>query len=271
MADLETSRWSLRITILCFLALIAIGLFGSCSGEKKKTLNSETLDEDISSHSTAQASSKVFDVSIYVSLYNNGNARVKEVWDVSLGKGTEMYLGRHDLGDIQIRDLSVTDETGSSYIYDESWDSNRSLAEKKNHCGLNPIPRGYELCWGIGEYGRHIYSINYLLTNLVKSLNDFDMIHFTFYDRNALNAEHVKLTIEKPDFAIDTDTGIWGFGFDGYVWREGGKAYLESESMLTGDNYMNVLMRFHKGIFDSSSVSDCSFQDVLDKVMPKDK
>lgn len=268
---METSQWSSRITILCFLSFIAIGIWSSCSGEKNKALDSELSDINIEMHSMTQASTKAFEVSIYVTLYNNGNARVKEVWDVSHGKGTEMYLGRHNLGDIQIRDLSVTDETGSSYIYDESWDVNRSLAEKKYHCGLNPIPRGYEICWGIGEYGRHTYNISYLLTNLVKSLNDYDMIHFTFYDRNALNAEHVKLTIEKPDFAIGTDTGLWGFGFDGYVWREGGKAYLESESMLTGDNYMNVLMRFHKGIFDSSSVSDCSFQDVLDKAMPKDK
>ena len=215
----------------------------------------------------AAAQNKVHDVDITVTLATDGSAQVREVWDMTLSRGTEVYLGRENLGDIRILDLTVSDETGTTYKTDRSWDTERSFDGKKNHCGLNSIAGGYEICWGIGEYGHRTYTVDYTLTNLVKSLDDYDMIHYQFYTPNDFQGEHVKVTLEKPGFVMDTLTRIWAFGYDGYIWREDGKVIAESENPLDPANSVIVLMRFDKGTFASESVQERPFQVVLDKAL----
>ena len=215
----------------------------------------------------AAAENKVHDVDISVVLNTDGSAQVREVWDMTLSRGTEVYLGRENLGDIKILDLTVSDETGETYETERSWDTDRSFERKKNRCGLNSISGGYEICWGIGEYGHRTYTVSYTLTNLVKSLDDYDMIHFQFYTPNDFQGEHVKVTIEKPGFEMDTLTRIWAFGYDGYIWREDGKVIAESENPLEPSHSIIVLMRFDKGTFLSKSVQERPFSAVLDRAL----
>ncbi|MBQ5438151.1 MAG: DUF2207 domain-containing protein, partial [Bacteroidales bacterium] len=215
----------------------------------------------------AAAQNKVHDVDITVTLATDGSAQVREVWDMTLSKGTEVYLGRENLGDISIRDLTVSDEQGETYQTDRSWDVDRSFERKKGHCGLHSISDGYEICWGIGEYGHRTYTVEYTLTNLVKSLEDYDMIHYMFYTPNDFRGEHVKVTIEKPGFEMDTLTRIWAFGYDGYIWREDGKVIAESENPLEPSHDIILLMRFDKGTFEPTSVQERPFQVVLDRAL----
>ena len=215
----------------------------------------------------AAAQNKVHDVDITVTLATDGSAQIREVWDMTLSRGTEVYLGRENLGDIKILDLTVSDETGETYKTDRFWDTERSFEKKKGHCGLNSISNGYEICWGIGEYGHRTYTVDYTLTNLVKSLDDYDMIHYQFYTPNDFSAEHVKITLQKPGFEMDTLTRIWAFGYDGYIWRENGTVIAESENPLESSHSVIILMRFDKGIFDSKSVQERPFQVVLDRAL----
>ena len=215
----------------------------------------------------AAAQNQVHDVDITVTLATDGSAQIREVWDMTLSRGTEVYLGRENLGDIKIQNLTVSDETGETYKTDRSWDTERSFDRKKGHCGLNSISNGYEICWGIGEYGNRTYTVDYTLTNLVKSLDDYDMIHYMFYTPNDFRAEHVKVTVEKPGFVMDTLTRIWAFGYDGYIWREDGKVIAESENPLEPSHDIILLMRFDKGTFDSKSVQERPFQVVLDRAL----
>ena len=213
------------------------------------------------------AQNRVHDVDITVTLGTDGSAQIREVWDMTLSRGTEVYLGRENLGDIKILDLTVSDDTGATYDTDRHWDTERSFERKKGHCGLNSIGGGYEICWGIGEYGHRTYNVSYRLTNLVKSLDDYDMIHYQFYTPNDFQGEHVKVTIEKPGFVMDSLTRIWAFGYDGYIWREDGKVIAESESPLEPSHSIIILMRFDKGIFQSESVQERPFQVVLDRAL----
>ena len=215
----------------------------------------------------AAAQNKVHDVAITVTLDTDGSASVREVWDMTLTSGTEVYLGRENMGDIRIRDLRVADETGLVFQTERSWDTGRSFARKAGRCGLNDIEGGWEICWGIGSYGHHVYTVDYRLTHLVKSLDDYDMIHSQFYTRNAFRADHVKVTVGKPGFAIDTLTRIWGFGYYGRSVREDGKAVFESGRPLDPDHSVIVLMRFDKGVFAPESVQDRPFQAVLDRAL----
>lgn len=215
----------------------------------------------------ATAQNSVHDVDITVTLATDGSAQIREVWDMILSRGTEIYLSRENLGDIRIQNLTVSDETGATYKTDRGWDTERSFERKRGHCGLNSVANGYEICWGIGEYGHRTYTVEYTLTNLVKSLDDCDMIHYMFYTPNDFRAEHVKVTLEKPGFVMDTLTRIWAFGFDGYIWREDGKVIAESENPLGGSHDIIILMRFDKGTFESKSVQERPFQVVLDRAL----
>ena len=215
----------------------------------------------------AAAQNQVHDVDITVELATDGSASIQEVWKMTLTRGTEVYLGRENLGDIKILDLTVSDDTGATYVTDRRWDTDRSFEKKRGHCGLNSISGGYEICWGIGEYGERTYTVNYTLSNLVKSLDDYDMIHYQFYTPNDFRAEHVKVTIEKPGFVMDTLTRIWAFGYDGYIWREDGKVIAENENPLEPSHSIIVLMRFDKGTFASESVQERPFSAVLDRAL----
>ena len=140
----------------------------------------------------------IHDINVNVRLYRDGSAMVSEVWNMTLGEGTEVYVQRANLGDIEISDLSVTDETGTMYAFE------KSRAAKAGRCGFNRISGGVELCWGIGDYGTHEYNIRYKMTNLVKSLDDYDMIHFKFVDESDARPEHVKVTFETQNAPMDT-------------------------------------------------------------------
>ena len=215
----------------------------------------------------AAAQNKVHDVDITVTLATDGSAQVREVWDMTLSRGTEVYLGRENLGDIKILDLTVSDETGETYKTEHGWDTERSFEKKRGRCGLHAINGGYEICWGIGEYGHRTYTVDYTLTNLVKSLDDYDMIHYMFVTPNDFHTEHAKVTISKPGFVMDSLTRIWAFGYDGYIWREDGSVIAESENPLDPSHDIIVLMRFDKGTFESQSVQERPFQVVLDRAL----
>lgn len=215
----------------------------------------------------ALADDRVNDLDIRVTLADDGSAHIREVWDMTLSRGTEVYLGRENLGDMEIRNLTVSDDEGKRYITESDWDTDRDIDEKAGRCGLNYTRDGVEICWGIGDYGRHVWTVDYTLTNLVKSLQDYDMIHYEFVTENDFKTDHAKVTIEKPGFVMDSLTLIWGFGFGGRIWQEDGRVVTESDETLRPGDEVIVLMRFDKGVFDSPSVQDRPFREVLDMAL----
>lgn len=207
------------------------------------------------------------DVDVRVRLYNDGSAVVSETWELTANEGTEMYLPRENMGDMEISEFSVTDETGAQYAFEGRWDVNRSLSQKAGRCGINRTRSGYELCWGIGSYGSHVFNIRYVMSNVVKSLNDYDMLHVQFVnDEMASPPAHVKVTVEALPQQIDTSwVRMWGFGYIGTTAFEDGKAVFESSEHFRYESSIIALMRFDKGVFSPLSVRDMDFQDEQDK------
>ena len=212
----------------------------------------------------------IHDISVNVRLYRDGSAIVSEVWKLTAEEGTEVYVPRTNLGDIEISDLSVSDETGRIYDFERNWDPDRSLARKAGRCGFNRVPGGLEICWGLGSYGDHTYSVRYKMTNVIKSLNDYDMLHLQLVnDELAAPPAHVKVTVEAQNAQIDTSwVRIWGFGFVGEAsFEEEGKVVYESTEHFRYESSVIALMRFDKGVFEPESVQDRDFQTVLDRAM----
>ena len=216
---------------------------------------------------------KVRDLDINVTLYKSGVALIHECWDVHTGNDiTEWYLPRENLGDIEIMNFSVLSDK-QQLTDDGEWDVDRSRRQKAGKYGIVHKRNGVELCWGIGEYGDHIYDAFYIMTNTVKSLNDYDCFHMQLVnDELKAPPQHVRVSIfpdEKMDVQLDTtNTRAWGFGYNGTVsFVEGGGVVFESSAPFGYYSSVIALLRFDKGIFDSPSVQERDFEEVLDRAM----
>ncbi len=212
---------------------------------------------------------QIRDIDIRCSLDQQGSAHITEVWDVTVAGGTEWYLVRENLGDIEIMDLAVSDG-GASFVNEGAWDIDRSLSGKAGRCGLHRTGAGYEICWGVGSYGDHVFTVSYTMTNVVKSLDDYDMIHIQFIsDELSSSPRHARVEVSIPGVEIDTvNTRLWGFGYYGDARFEDNSLVCESTRELDYHSSVIMLARFDKGmISDPQSVQEREFQAVLDNAM----
>ena len=221
---------------------------------------------------------RVYDLDITVTLYSSGIAGVHEVWDLDTGDGiTEWYLPRENLGDIEISKLKVLDEQyngGQPFSDVGEWDVDLSRRQKTGKSGIVHKYDGVELCWGIGDYGHHVFHVFYTMKNAVKTLNDYDMFHMQLVnDELKSPPEHVRVTIETDQKSVkavlDTvNTRIWGFGYEGTTaFMDDGTVVFESSEPFGYYSSVIALLRFDKGMFDSPSVQERDFQAVLDRAM----
>lgn len=205
------------------------------------------------------------DVDITLTLLPDGTASIQERWDVCAADGTEWYLVRGNLGDIEIGNLAVSDESGRAYVNEGSWDTQRGIAEKAGRCGIVRKRDGAEICWGIGSLGDHVFDVSYTMSRSVKSLNDYDMLHLqTVSPGLSSPPRHVRVTVRAQQHQLDTaNTRAWGFGFAGRVdFRDGAVVYESTEAFVRNSSVI-VLLRFDKGMFDSPSRQDRDFADAL--------
>lgn len=212
---------------------------------------------------------EIRDIDVDITLMPDGTAEVSERWDVCAASGTEWYLVRRNLGDIRIGDLEVRDESGLEYVNEGEWDTERSISQKAGRCGIVTKDDGAEICWGIGSLGDHVFNVSYSMSRSVKTLSDFDMLHLQTVSPGLSSApEHVKVSVRALEHRLDTtNTRAWGFGYEGTVEFSDGAVVYESTEPFMSNSSVIVLLRFEKGMFDSPSVQDRSFGDVLATAM----
>jgi len=213
---------------------------------------------------------EVRNLDIQVSLLPKGSIVIYEKWDINTGDDiTEWYLVRENLGDIEVGGLQVMDETGTEFTFDEEWDIHRTLEQKARHCGIVHKKDGVELCWGVGSHGDHVFHAFYYMTNAIKTLNDYDMLHMQLVSPGLSSPpRHVKVTIECDDVQLDTlNTRMWAFGFVGTTAFEDGKVVFESTEPFSEDDSVIALLRLEKGVFHSQSVQDRYFIEAYQQAM----
>ena len=198
---------------------------------------------------------------ISMDIYVNsvGNATVTEVWTCNVNQGTEVYHPYYNLGNSQIKDLTVT-EKGKAYETLSTWNTSGTLSSKAYKCGINKISNGIELCWGITEYGSHVYTVKYTITNFVSSLYDSQMIYWTLipYEfSNSIGAAYIKI---HTDFNILDSVGVWGYGnYGGTAYVYDGYIEMQSDGRLDTDEYMTILVKFPEGTFQTTNTLDHDF------------
>ena len=211
---------------------------------------------------------RVRDIDIQAVVRDDGAIDIVEKWDVCVASGTEWYLVRNNLGDIVIKDFAVNDNVQGPLRNVGSWDVDASRQRKAGKCGINRTDSGLELCWGIGEYGDHVFTVSYTMANACKSATDADYLHIQFISPGINpSPEHASLSIRLADRQIDTTFArAWGFGYDGIVeFSEDGSVVFETDEAFGSRSSMIALVRFDKGVIHPVSRSARTFEEVRER------
>ncbi len=204
------------------------------------------------------------DLNIKVVLSKNGDARITETRLMTIDDmGTECYIGLANMGESQIKDLTVSDETGTQFL-NVNWDIDETRAWKTYKCGIVTTRRGYELCWGLGAEGERTYITSYTMTGLVHGYPDADAIRHVFLDTSVSpKPDHAKITIMTTDstMVINPDScGIWGFRFEGELWFENSTIVAETTKPMSSEAGLYVMVQFPKGMFEPTIWENDTFE-----------
>ncbi len=212
---------------------------------------------------------RTVDTKVYID--ENGDALIKQHWDVNVVKGTEWYIPIGNLNGSSVRGLQVF-ENGIEFENDgREWDSSRSRMQKTGRCGIvDKGSDGVELCWGQGEYGDHEWDIQYVVLGLVQSLNDYDAFNYMFVNPGMIAApEHASISFRRLDGGgrFNTDsTRFWFFGCEGEsVLQEDGTIFFETDRPMPSDGRLIAMLRFEKGVFSAHNKRDMDFEKMQKK------
>lgn len=202
-------------------------------------------------------------INLDVILQSDGSAVITETWDVrGVSSGTEYYKALDNMDGMSVHSLLVWDESGTQYKTLDDWDTNLSREEKSGTCGILKTSDGYELCWGIGSYGDHQYTIRYTLEGLVKDYGDYAGFYHQFISELSSAPESTYIKIWMPDTRLTADNArIWAYGFTGEAGNGNDDSLnVFSSEALGSRDYMNVLCRFDRSLFPLAPKTDMSFE-----------
>lgn len=197
-------------------------------------------------------------------IQEDGSAHIQEIWDMDINKGTEVYKVFNKMGASQISHLKVTDENGLQYQNIGEWDTNASRKQKNGKCGLVTKSNGYELCFGIGDYGKRKYTFEYDVSHFVKAYGDKEQgFNYAFFSDMSLKPNKATVTISSPYQFNENNAAIWAFGYEGDVVFEDGKVVMKTKGSYMKGSKMQLLMRIDDGTFSNAYQTSQYFRDIL--------
>lgn len=202
---------------------------------------------------------------IHTYIHEDGSATITENRHAYLTEGTENYDVIENLGESKIIDFSVT-EDGREYEFTEDWDINDSRENKAYRNGIIETEDGYELVWGIGDYGYHEYVLQYTVTNFIKQLEDSQVLFWRYVnDQTNIPPAQLTIVIEADKALTQEEEQIWGFGFDGDIHFEEGTVIARSNSPLSWEDYATILIRFNDGLFEAKDRLFYTFEEIKEE------
>lgn len=197
---------------------------------------------------------------VNVKLEKNGDAKIEINWKQYDDRGTEHFIRLGNLYKTEVKDFKVY-KNDKEYTVIDNWDISKSREEKKDKAGIFYDDSTVELCFGIGDYGDNEFKINYTLSNMVYALDDYDMLYFTFINKDMSDeAQKAEVIISCDEGLKKEDCLFWGFGYDGNIDLKDNKIYMTKTGSLSKDEAMTALIRFNKGIFTPLEKIDKNFQ-----------
>lgn len=203
----------------------------------------------------AAEENKINSIHIAVELHDNGSATIKETRNMETYEHTELYIVLENLGDTYLEDFKVEGFSEKSF-----WAIEDSFEEKSNQYGVIYTDDGYELAWGISEYGQPEYEIEYTLTNLVRNLADGQALFWNFDSFLSLPTDQLTFEMSAPFLLEDEVLDYYGFGFEGPIAIEDG-VLTWSGSGLDENNDVIVLVQFPEKTFNTFSSVDMTLEE----------
>lgn len=213
------------------------------------------------------AANQVNTMDIQADIYEDGSMYITQNWEGSFEEGTESYIPINAPDYLTISGLTVSDQKGS-YDTVSNWNIDWSFEEKARKCGIHTTDKGFEICFGISQYGQNRYAIEYKLDNVVGSYSDMDGVNFRFVnDGMNTTPTDVKVEIRLADGTPITDeiADIWGFGFTGQVEFQNGGVIAYTTTPISAENHLTVLLALGKGILSPPRQDEGSFGEVREK------
>ncbi|WP_169333930.1 DUF2207 family protein [Allofustis seminis] len=217
------------------------------------------------SQSVIASENIIHSINMEVMLNEDGSATIKALWDMSQYEGTEIYIPMGSNKVSQVIDFTVSEEGKVYENLGNDWDTDGSLEEKRFKNGINESSDQQELCWGIGSYGKHLYQLEYTITNFVRKTSDGKYMIFWKFFNDSMNIPIDKMTVHINAFSKmpAADLRVWGFGFEGETEiLDEGTIFAQSHGKI---NYFTVLSILPDGLFQTEVEMDESSEDIIDK------
>lgn len=212
----------------------------------------------------AFAANHVNTIDIQAVVNKDGSMHVTQTWDGRFEEGTENYIPMNAPDYLTISGLKVSDQNGA-YETVPNWNVDWSFKDKAKKCGINPTSDGYEICFGISEYGQNRYTLDYELDNVVGGYTDRDGVNFRFVN-NQMNTTPTDVTVQirLADGTPITDdiADIWAFGYSGEVVFENGRIIAQTQAPINATNHVTIMFAFDKGVVTPSRQEPGSFEEV---------
>jgi|SRR5690625_2844744 len=200
---------------------------------------------------------------IRVSIDDDGSAHFTHSFLVEVYDGTEYYMRFTNIDLSMIEDVKVS-EDGREFELIDNWDLQASLEEKAFKAGMMRTDEGLELSWGLGEYGRHEFVVEYVITNFIKQVDDAQMIYWEFAKQYAdPMPEKITIEIEANGSFTRDNIQIWDADYPGKNELIDGKIVVESDEPFNSDNYILLIARINDGMFSPYDVFEGEFLDYL--------
>ena len=215
--------------------------------------------------STAVFANTVDSIEIDVIVQQDGSLDITQIWHGEFYDGTENYIPMQNVSGISISNYRVFDDNNTLYETIDNWDVNADFYDKANRCGINYVDEGYEICFGISQYGERTYTLQYTLSNVVKGYTDQDGVNFRFVN-DSMNTTPTDVDVEISlwDGTPITDdiANTWAFGFEGQVNFQDGKIIAYTEEAIDSYNHVTIMFSFDKGILLPETNVNGSFETV---------
>lgn len=194
----------------------------------------------------AAAENNIQSIHIDVELHEDGSATIRETRQMETYEHTELYIVLDNLQGTELLDFEV-----AGFTEEENWDIDASFEEKAGKYGVIDTDDGYELAWGITEYGNPEYVVTYTLSNLVRELEDGQALFWNFDSFLSLPTNRMSLEISAP-FPLEEEVlDFYGFGFEAPMSIADGTLEWTGFGLDEG-NEIIVLAQFPENTFQTS-------------------
>lgn len=231
---------------------------------------------------SASAKNQVTNIDTELIINDDGSADIYQIWQCTFSQDTEVYYFLPDEGKYEISSFVVWDED-KTYETVSEWDVSQSFQQKAGKCGILEYKDGYELCWGITEYGEKTYYVYFRIDNLVTAYKDADAAYLCLFSENVDTRPtdiSLKISLANGKKLTDglfldgefTDSGNCDIRKTLYLYPcdfKGGKFIIKSDYPMTNVDCMAFSITFQKGLIDPVNTKSGSAEKSVNKYFNK--